>query len=227
MGLIKFGYADFQCELPRGELYIPAGHEKNEKEILQKNDIARLFKESSLWYWSSFCFMVLTGVRPGECYGLQLADLDEDCVYIRRAVNSRNYITEGKNENARRVVPIGSTAKAIIRQTIARNEAHKLHTEWIFCAPDGSHGNQNSATKHWYKLKEERQLPGTLYSLRHTFVSITKNVLPEASLKAYVGHSSSFDTYGHYAHELDDDRRKTAEIIDLTFSDLGQNCGPN
>lgn len=223
MSIIKFGYADYQCELPRGELYIPKGHLRKEKEILQKKDIVRLFEHSELWYWRAFCFMAITGLRPGECLGLRLEDLDEDCVRIKRAVNSRNVITEGKNRNARRTVPIGATAKKILQETIERNEAMKLHTEWIFCSPDGSVGHQNSMSNHWRALKAERGLPGTMYSLRHTFVSIMKNQLSEASIKEYVGHSKDFDTYGHYSHEVSGDARKAAQIIDLTFKEFDQN----
>ena len=40
MGLIKFGYQDYQCELLRGDLYIPRGRYKGEKEILQNYDIS-------------------------------------------------------------------------------------------------------------------------------------------------------------------------------------------
>ena len=33
MGIIKFGYEDYQCELLRGDLYIPKGHSKKRKGI--------------------------------------------------------------------------------------------------------------------------------------------------------------------------------------------------
>lgn len=218
MSVIKFGYADYQCELPRGELYIPTGHAKQEKEILQADDVRRLMDPSELWYHSYFCFLAITGMRPGEALGLKVSDLHKDHVIIRRAVNSRNFVTDGKNDNARRVIPIGALAHGILEKTIARNEAYKLHTEWIFCAPDGSAGNQKSAYKHWLKLKEERDLPGTPYCLRHTFISLMKNVMPEQMIKDIVGHAVSFDTFGTYGHILDDEDKKAAEIIDLTFS---------
>lgn len=218
MGIVKYGYADYQCEPLRAELYIPEGHARKEKEILQKDDIARLFEPSDLHYHSAFCFMVLTGLRPGECIGLKTEDIEEDCVKVRRSINTRRFITGGKNENARRIVPIGQTAKNIILSTIERNKADKLHTDWVFCSPDGSQGNQATMRNQWARLKKERELPGTLYSLRHTFVSIMKNLLPEASIKSYIGHSDSMDTFGTYGHELRDDAKKAAEIIDLTFN---------
>lgn len=223
MGIVKFGYADYQCELPRGELYIPKGHARNEKEILQRSDIARLFEPCELWYWRAFCFMCITGLRPSECLGIQIGDIEQDCVRIRRAVNSRNYITDGKNKNARRTVPIGATARSILNEIIDRNERMNLHTEWVFCAVDGQHGNQCTMRNQWARLKQERDLPGTLYSFRHTFVSMMKDQLSEAAIREYIGHSEHMDTYGTYSHEVDDQHKKTAEIIDLTFQNFAHN----
>ena len=76
----------------------------------------------------------------------------------------------------------------------------------------------------WRKLKKERELPGTVYSLRHTFISMMKNVLPENTIKDIVGHSSSFDTFGTYGHIIEGEDRKAASVIDLTF---GANFGAN
>ena len=222
MAIVKFGYQDYQCELLRGTLYIPQGHSKTEKEILQRDDVRRLFEPSKLWYHPLFCFLLLTGMRPGEALGLKVSDFSQDKIIIRRAVNARGYITEGKNENARRMIPIGKLASQILSQTIQRNEYYNLRTEWIFCSPDGSQGKQTRMRKHWQKLKEERQLPGTVYSLRHTFISMMKNVMPEQMIKDVVGHSVSMTTFETYGHIMDGDQRRAAEIVDLTF---GQNLG--
>lgn len=220
MGIIKFGYSDYQCELPRGDLYIPKGHSREEKQILQPSDIRRLFEQSDKWYYPLFCFLAITGMRPGEALGLQVDDLQNQCVRIKRAVNARGIITSGKNENSRRIVPIGALASEILRKTIARNEEKKLHTQWIFCDIHGGPGNQSTMRNQWNELKAERGLPGTVYSLRHTFISLTKSALPEQTIKDIVGHSVSMDTFGTYGHIVDGESRRAAEIIDLTFGDI-------
>jgi len=219
--LIKFGYEDYQCEPLRGSLYIPKGHAKSEKEVLDREDVKRLLEPSPLWYHPAFCLGVITGLRPGELLGIQTGDIKGDRIYIRRAVNARGFVTDGKNENARRLVPIGELAKSIIRQTIERNEEHNLRTPWVFCSPDGSQGKQSGLRKHWTKLKIERDLPGTCYSLRHTFISLMRNSMPEAMIKEIVGHSTAFDTFGTYGHILENDAKQAAEIIDLLGADLG------
>lgn len=224
MSIIKYGYEDYQCEMPRGTLYIPKGRSKQEKEILQKDDVRRLLEPSRLWYHPLFCFLLLTGMRPSEALGLKASEVSQDKVVIKRGINARGHITEGKNANAKRVIPIGELASGILRKTIRRNEEYNLHTDWIFCSPDGSQGKQNGMRKHWAKLKAERGLPGTVYSLRHTFISMMKNVLPEQSIKDVVGHSVNMDTFGTYGHIIEGEDRKIAEVIDLTF---GQKFGQN
>ena len=220
MGVIKFGYSDYQCELPRGDLYIPKGHYKGEKEYLQKDDVRRLLEPSELWYHPLFCFLLLTGMRPSEALGLQIRDIKGDRVMIRRGVNARGQITEGKNENAKRMIPLGDLASSIIRKTIQRNEDYNLRTKWIFCSPDGSKGNQSTMRNHWAILKKERDIPGTVYSLRHTFISLMKNVMPEQTIKDIVGHSVSMDTFGTYGHIIEGEERKAAKVIDLTLGDI-------
>ena len=220
MGIIKFGYEDYQCELPRGDLYIPKGHSKKEKEFLEKDQVRRLLEPSRLWYHSLFCFLLLTGMRPGEALGLKTEDIKPDRVIIRRAINARGHITEGKNENAKRIIPIGDLARSLLHKTIKRNEELNLRTEWVFCSPDGSQGKQNGMRKQWNKLKAERDLSGSVYSLRHTFITLMKNVMPEQMIKDIVGHSVSMDTFGTYGHIMESESRQTASIIDLTLGDI-------
>lgn len=217
MGIVKFGYEDYQCEPLRGSLYIPKGHFKKEKEFLQREDVKRLLEPSELWYYPVFVMGLLTGMRPGEILGLTLDDLQGNRIYIRRSVNASGQITTGKNENARRMIPIGDLVRALLDKTIQRNEDMNLKTKWIFCSRDGSQGNQSTMRNHWNILKKERNLPGTVYSLRHTFISMMKNVMPEQTIKDIVGHSVSMDTFGTYGHILETESREAAQVIDLTF----------
>jgi integrase len=224
--IIKYGYANYQCELLRGSLYIPQGHGKKEKEILQPEMLRRLFLPSDKWYHPLFVFLALTGMRPGEALGLQVDDIQGDRAYIKRSVNAKGVITDGKNENARRMIPLGSYALSVIRATIERNEGKNLHTPWIFCDKYGRQGNQSTMRNQWQELKLERDLAGTVYSLRHTFISFTKSALPESTIKDIVGHSVSMDTFGTYGHIVDGESKKAADVIDLTFGQLFGQLSP-
>lgn len=221
-GLHKFAYINYYCDEWRGSLYIPQGHKKEVREILQPEDIKRLFEESDLWYMPAFRVMLLCGLRPGECLGLQESDVRDGVLYVRRAINDDGEITEGKNKNARRSIPLPPIAAQIIKETIERNHRANFGTPWIFPNGVGAPSNQDTVRKQWIRLKQERGLPGTLYSLRHTFVSIVSSQthLAEGTIRELVGHSQSMDTFGTYKHAVKGELQTAADVINLTFERL-------
>ena len=167
--------------------------------------------------------MLLCGLRPGECYALQEKDVGKGVLYVRRSVNSMGEITEGKNKNARRAVPMPALAEQIIRETISRNHRNNFGTPWIFCNGSGGLASQSTARKQWRRLAAERDLPGSPYSLRHTFVSIVSSQthLSEGTIRELVGHSEAgMDTFGTYKHEIEGEIENAAEVINLTFERL-------
>jgi integrase len=221
-GLHKFAYINYYCDDWRGTLYIPQGHKRGQREILQPADIARLFEPSDLWYANAFRVMLLCGLRPGECLGLQESDVRGGLLFIRRAINDRGEITPGKNKNAQRVIPLPPIAAQIINETIERNRCCNFGTPWIFCNAIGGPAAQYMVRKDWAKLKTERDLPGTPYCLRHTFVSIVSSQthLAEGTIRELVGHSESMDTFGTYKHAVSGELERAADIINLTFERL-------
>ena len=222
VGLHKFAYMNYYCDDWRGSLYIPQGHPKNEKEILQPEQIQRLFEPSELWYLPAFQVMLLCGLRPSEALGLQEDDIGNGVLYIRRGVTDSGRVSSGKNRNAKRIVPLPSLAEEIIKNVIKRNHDCHFGTPWIFCGFSGEQPNQSTMRNHWNVLKAERGLSGTPYSLRHTFVSIVSSQthISEGTLKEVVGHSNSFDSFGTYKHQIDGEIENAGKIINLTFERL-------
>ena len=220
VGLHRFAYKNYYCDEWRGSLYIPQGHRRGEREILQPDEIARLFEPApSIWYADAFRVMLLCGLRPGECFGLQVGDIGKGVLYVRRSVNNFGEVTEGKNKNAKRAVPMPALAEKIIRETISRNKRANFGTPWIFCNGYGGIASQSTARKQWHRLASERGLPGSPYSLRHTFVSIVSSQthLSEGTIKDLIGHSETMDTWGVYKHEINGEIENAAEVINLTF----------
>lgn len=223
VNLHRFAYNNYYCEEWRGSLYIPQGHQKGEREILQPKDIARLFEPSELWYYPCFLVMLLCGLRPSEALGIKTSDLSGNCLIIRRGITDSGRISSGKTTNARRVIPLPPLAEQIIKDTIARNEGYNFDTEWVFCGMSGEQASQNTMRKHWNRLKRDRCLPGTPYSLRHTYISIVSSQthLAEGTIRELVGHSKTgFDTFGTYKHQVDGEIANAAEVINLTFERL-------
>ena len=222
VGLHRFAYNNYYCEEWRGSLYIPQGHQRGERAILQPDDIRRLFEPCDLWYYPAFIIMLVCGLRPGEAYGIQEDDISGGILYIRRAVNNKGEITEGKNRNARRAIPLPALARSIIEDTIARNHAAGFSGPWVFCNGAGGVPIPNTARHQWNDLKAARGLPGSPYSLRHTFVSIvsSQTLIAEGTLRALVGHSENMDTFGTYKHTVAGELEGAADVINLTFERL-------
>ena len=216
MQFVHFAVANGYMEPLRGQLYIPAAAPSTERVILQPDDIARLFDDpANDWYINIFRFALVTGLRTGEVLGIQSGDIKNNVLTINRAINCRNQITEGKNQNARRRIYLNKIARRIINENQFRNG--RLATPWIFCSKTGGPLSQSTLRNAWLKIAEERQLPGCPYSLRHTFISLLKNEMPEAMLKSIVGHSASMDTYGIYGHVVNGEMEAASRIIDINF----------
>ena len=216
MQFVHFAVANGYMEPLRGQLYIPAAAPSTERVILQPDDIARLFDgPANDWYINIFRFALVTGLRTGEVLGIQSGDIKNNVLTINRAINCRNQITEGKNQNARRRIYLNKIARRIINENQFRNG--RLATPWIFCSKTGGPLSQSTLRNAWLKIAEERQLPGCPYSLRHTFISLLKNEMPEAMLKSIVGHSASMDTYGIYGHVVNGEMEQASRIIDINF----------
>lgn len=216
MQFVHFAVANGYMEPLRGQLYIPAAAPSTERVILQPDDIARLFDgPANDWYINIFRFALVTGLRTGEVLGIQSGDIKNNVLTINRAINCRNQITEGKNQNARRRIYLNKIARRIINENQFRNG--RLATPWIFCSKTGGPLSQSTLRNAWLKIAQERQLPGCPYSLRHTFISLLKNEMPEAMLKSIVGHSASMDTYGIYGHVVNGEMEAASRIIDINF----------
>lgn len=204
-----------------GTLYIPKGHPTIGKEILQPQDIRELFKPSNLTYHKAFCFMICTGLRPSECLGLKWSDIQGEVATIRRGVNSSGKITTGKNTNAQRIIPIAGITKQIL--DIQRESTKHLKSEWVFCSKVGGVGNQHTMYNQYVALKEERGLKGSLYSFRHTFISLMKNTMPEQMVRSIVGHGVNIDTFGVYGHLVNGEMKQAAILTDIAFSTVNEN----
>lgn len=204
---------------PEG-LHVPAGARPKGKKVLQPDALITLFRVDTTLYRGkrvhddfihAYRFEVLTGLRPGELLGLRWADVQGDTVTIRRAVNVLGEETQGKNENALRAFALSGFARSVLEQQRAATSAG----DSVFDI-----GSEGYFYKRWQVYCKANNLPPvSLYSLRHTFVSIVKN-LPAGDVKALVGHSKSMDTLGVYAHALNGDAENTARAVDAEFIKL-------
>lgn len=202
------------------ELYVPSEAPTRGREILQLTDVQKIFKNpTGLWFERAIWFELLTGCRPGEVLGLQLADYDKPTgiITIRRSVNWKGQVTPGKNKNARRQIALPPLVQQIILDQIKVSK--KLKSQWLFCNPIGDAGRQEALGKCWKRICTQLGInPNTTpYSLRHTFYSHTEAYMPERLIKMVFGHSEKTDGHSIYGdHMIDGELQEAADRLSVT-----------
>lgn len=210
------------------KLRIPSSARKGERKILQPDALALLFADPAptptgrarkVHYLNAWRFQVLTGLRPGEVYGLRREDINPDgTITVKRSVDVDGEITSGKNFNAHRTFLPINMAKRVLEDQSAQMRANGIVSPWLFPAPDGNIGSERKSYQAWWRYCVNQGVSRcSLYELRHTMVSVNSKV-PDALLKQVVGHSQNFDTRGVYNHEMQGDREQTAELIEQSFA---------
>lgn len=218
--------------LTTDDLEIPKNAKVGEREILQPEDLQKLFscldtewrgKVRPAWYIHAWRFSVVMGLRPGELYALERKHLVGDRILVRGAVNFRGIKTSGKNENAIRDIVLNSLAKEILAEQAAMLKSSGVISKYIFPAPDGNIVSQDTAAKNWKRYREYNGLQKTTpYEMRHTYVSVVsgRSDLSIGDLRRTVGHSQNMDTLGTYSHRLTAEENRIAAQIDSAYRDL-------
>ena len=201
-------------ETPVSEIRIPKDAPKVGKVILQPDQAKRLFHEfEDEWYINLWRWMLATGCRPGEVFGLKWLDIRDGLVHIERAYNYRGRMTEGKNRNARRCFALNSVLEGILNDQ--KNRTWRLNSEFVFCNHAGKVARQTDAIHSWNRIASTLGTLASPYSLRHTYISYMASAMPEDVIKRLVGHSASMDTYGVYGHAVNGQDEKDAELSNI------------
>lgn len=209
---------------------IPAGARRTEKKVVQPEGIVKLFSVSTTqwrgkvvedWYIHAYRFAVLTGLRPGELRGLEdRADVRGDRVTIRRSVNIRDEVTQGKNKNANRTFQLTAQAQAVVADQRAMLRQEGILSPYLFPDQDGQCMNHQNFYRAWGRYCEANGIPKvSLYELRHTYVSVNKE-MPAGLKKMVVGHSKDMDTDGVYGHQMAGDLAKAANYTEQAFGEI-------
>ena len=201
-------------ETPVTEIRIPKDAPKVGKVILQPDQAKRLFHEfEDEWYINLWRWMLATGCRPGEAFGLKWSDIRDGLVHIERAYNYRGRMTEGKNRNAKRQFRLNSLLEGILNDQ--KNRTWRLNSEFVFCNHAGKVARQTDAIHSWNRIASTLGTLASPYSLRHTYISYMASAMPEDVIKRLVGHSASMDTYGVYGHAVNGQDEKDAELSNI------------
>lgn len=216
-------------ELKKGDLDIGKAKPRQEKKILQPDELRILMsrstvvknkKEIEAFYIHAWRILVLTGLRRGELCGLQWDDVTDDTFHLQRSINLLGDITNGKNENARRDVPLSGMALRELEAHKRMLDAMGIHSKWVFPDEWGEVTDPNRLYMQWKYFCRTHGITSSLHEMRHTYISVMKNDMPEQMLKDLVGHSVDMDTFGVYGHVVKPEMQRAREIMDSTFTRL-------
>lgn len=201
----------------------------SKKRTLQPNELRILFSSDETtwyesivkdWYIYAYRFAVATGMRPGEVCGLRWQDIQNGrTVELCESYNNDQVMTTGKNENARRTFVLNKEANQALDEQKQMLKEERIVSPWVFPRQDtGGISTQQKILRSFHKYCEHNGIEHTtLYELRHTYISINKE-MPVELLKAQVGHAESMRTFDVYGHELQGEREKAAEYSTLAFN---------
>lgn len=213
-------------------LKVPKNTRSKKRIILQPDDLYRLFttdritktvygthlRTTPIYYIHAWRFLVATGLRPGEIIPLTHDSIGKGGIlYIDGSRNILNEHTDGKNQNAIRKFILTPLALRILDDQADMLKQRGIISPYLFPAPDGGQIISSRLTRAWCDTRGSLGIKSRMYDLRHTYVSVVKSDVPDPLLRATVGHSTKMDTYAVYAHELDGDMQRAADMAEVAF----------
>lgn len=214
----KSGSTDLRLE----DIKIYDDAPESEKKSLQPDDLKILFGEHEqfFFYLNAFRFLVATGLRRGELVALQKdRDLDGNNLTVRESVNKYLELTPCKTQKSRRKICLTDIAMKILDEQFKMLESLNIESEYIFPNTYGLRTDPNTLYKRWvyYRDKTGYATKISIHEMRHTFISLCKNV-PLEYLKSYVGHTIDMDTFAQYGHEIDGEMQEASQMINETMT---------
>jgi integrase len=188
------------------------------RDIFTLEELKKLFPENIVSIWgdikrgSMFYTMLITGIRSGEVRALTWAKWQSHGLFIDRAVKNCGGIGSTKTGEIR-FVPLNSRAERYLEQWKGESQFTQ-DEDLIFYGRGGPYSTKEVdryfaqvLKKQEIKINQRWLVP---HSLRHTFNTFMRTVLPAAVLQACTGHKSE-GMSNHYDHPSIGEMNKRVE----------------
>lgn len=176
--------------------------------------------------------LLYTGMRSGECLGLQWSDVDFDKRLITvnhtlSDVGGKHFLTTPKTKTSKRAIYITDAVFEILKEH--KIKQHELafalggrfeHPEMVFTSELGNYKDRsclNTSFKRFLKGTGFEFM--TLHCLRHSNATLLLNSGVDLKVVSeHLGHSDVGTTANIYTDVLESTRKKTADIIALKLA---------
>jgi integrase len=201
-------FANMRLEQPRGRKDLVA---LSESELFELADAAvRVHGDFGSAFRAMVLFAGYVGLRPGEMFALERADVRADEVVIRRSLDGAGKIKLPKN-NRERVVILPPPARAALADLVPR-----VDLPWLFVTRRGRRFREGSLTYYWHPVRAAFGRPEMdFYELRHFCAThLLELGLSPADVAIQLGHTDGgalvMSTYGHPSEDAARERLKCA-----------------
>lgn len=182
---------NYMKETPCRNIILPAKKSTTDekRKYLSESELQRflpLFDEYSSFN-TIIKLLLYTGMRSGECLGLQWSDIDFDngIISINHTlsdVGGKHFLTTPKTKNSKRYISMNKTVAAILKEHKRHQYELKLslakfpHPKMVFTSSNGNYKDRsslNTSFKRFLKGTEFEFL--TLHALRHCNATLLLN----------------------------------------------------
>lgn len=226
-GFLKQNPCDYVI-LPRGDVSL-----QEKRPYLDEEQARELFRMTADYNWFNVVirFLLLTGMRSGEAFGLQWSDVDfaRGVIHVRRNltnVASKHTLTTPKTQTSIRSLAMSREVRALLelqrqmqRQEISRRKNFD-HPEMVFTSATGKYVDHNYAERKFKEFVKDTSFPDlTLHGLRHAHATLLlASGVDLKVVSTLLGHSSIATTANLYTDVLDRTKLEAAEILSDTLN---------
>lgn len=178
-----------------------------------------------------------TGMRQGELFALTWADLDFEFLTIRinkthsyvKDIESNkwmNYITNTKTKKSNRIIPMAQRTRNILMNHLKEQKTFlfkigiiQSEDTLVFGTPVNTPLDSSNVLQELKKVYASIGITDkTFHDLRHTYATrLFELGEPAKTVQELLGHSNVSQTLGTYTHVLEQQKIKTASLIDALY----------
>lgn len=209
----QWGYI---CEgLSLRTLALPAQQERETARYFSAEQARNIIAAAQEPFSTAFAIAAMTGIRPGELFGLKSDDIDFErkLLFVRRSA-WYGKLQAPKSQASIRALPLPKSLEERLRSYFTTWRPNLVRL--MFATRRGKPLSANNVVQRkLWPILDKLKIPRCgLHAFRHTHSSLLLEVgAPATVAQAQLGHSDPRITLGVYSHVIGDSQRESVERV--------------